>query len=577
MPTKLGVLFVCLFFGYSSAQACGTFSNCSSCLAGGVCGWCAETQTCQVEPVNCVQWSTTDCQWECSKHDYDCNICQQNYANASCGWCHGAVEQGSSKYPTGLCLTIQPQTNNTPNTKYTCEAFLLPGTDCPNCTQHNTNCTACIENPYCGVCTPNNLPNEWQCQEGNANASFGFCKSKGALPTESWSNETCGSVCPAYGTCNFCTRHSGCSWCELTVDQTVGKCLPTLADNFGQAQCTRWANITDQCPGNSYTRCEDRVSCSDCNMEAPGSPFECGWCESDDIYKCMNASDSASCTAGNWYNSSATCPVHCPGYPISECSGNGFCFGNGSCNCSDEYYGPLCAQYCSDTDTCSGHGLCFFDKDSVEVACQCFKHYYDEACSIFCEPNVTCNGRGVCNPNNGLCHCDEGFYGANCEPIECSDFSECYDCNANDFNKSCVWCENANLCIASTVDPKEVCDSDAHVIDNALVCTKKSCSDMSRESCISGDHCDCFWCEGRSACYNVAGKTAVSCTSTIHKCSESSDKLSGGIIALIVLLCVGFVLLVAAVVLYFVYKRKGGYTQFGETQALNEHKYHSQL
>ena len=39
-------------------------------------------------------------------------------------------------------------------------------------------------------------------------------------------------------------------------------------------------------------------------------------------------------------------------------------------------------------------------------------HFFD-LITAFCDDDVTCNGHGKCD-NNGVCQCDDSFYGDSC-------------------------------------------------------------------------------------------------------------------------------------------------------------------
>jgi len=61
----------------------------------------------------------------------------------------------------------------------------------------------------------------------------------------------------------------------------------------------------------------------------------------------------------------------CDGIPNTgrdrNCSGHGRC-GDQTCSCSAYYFGTLCETYCSDLNTCSGHGAC---NSSSGIPCSC--------------------------------------------------------------------------------------------------------------------------------------------------------------------------------------------------------------
>ena len=113
--------------------------------------------------------------------------------------------------------------------------------------------------------------------------------------------------------------------------------------------------------------------------------------------------------------------VECPGDP--PCSEHGECEDDGECACNPPWGGDDCSESESQCDRtkCSDHGVCYLDE------CFCFHGFVGEDCSLGCpyesrqgpENGSECSGHGECvaseDGTHAICHCDEGFYGGNCQ------------------------------------------------------------------------------------------------------------------------------------------------------------------
>ncbi|KNB43533.1 hypothetical protein JH06_2649 [Blastocystis sp. subtype 4] len=139
------------------------------------------------------------------------------------------------------------------------------------------------------------------------------------------------------------------------------------------------------------------------------------------------------------------------------------------------YYGEDCGGSCPgliDGDEvleCNGNGDC----DPLSLKCQCVNDTFDpETCA--CNENSCVNGKCV----NGRCECNEGFFGATCEP-RCDNSNMCHDhgiCNDCD----CVVGYYGDSCTEECIDEIH-CNNHGH-------CTKYG-------SCLCDDGYDGIKCE----------------------------------------------------------------------------------
>lgn len=121
-----------------------------------------------------------------------------------------------------------------------------------------------------------------------------------------------------------------------------------------------------------------------------------------------------------------------------DCSNRGKCKSDGKCACYPGYTGQDCELFipCPSNCTSSKNGIC-----KADSTCSCFEGFQGAACEssgegggsststlssinktnqssemVGCKNN--CTNRGICNEVLGVCICESGYFGNNCEKDE---------------------------------------------------------------------------------------------------------------------------------------------------------------
>ena len=268
------------------------------------------------------------------------------------------------------------------------------GTSCQTATGWQTSCVK-------------DCMNKGQCRHGTCLCEPGFIGEACdvAVPI-------CPASCSGHGECRdmLCSCVAGYTGddCSVVAEVCPNNCMGHGVCNRGACECDLGyvghdcsKVVRDVCPGN----CAGHGVCAG------------GKCACDPGY------DGPSCER----------VVESPGCPAS-CSGRGSCIG-GSCVCHLGFTGESCSHVADAVTTscpnsCTGRGTC-----GEDGACSCYAGFGGADCSqavvltgVCAEAG--CSGHGFCL--RGLCSCDRGFYGRNCEhvqrdfcPLACSGRGEC--------------------------------------------------------------------------------------------------------------------------------------------------------
>jgi len=134
------------------------------------------------------------------------------------------------------------------------------------------------------------------------------------------------------------------------------------------------------------------------------------------------------CASGRTGNK---CMTKCPGLVkggAASCSGKGVCFFDkqdqtAKCRCELGRVGPGCEEQCPkglSGQVCSKNGQCVVDKLGQAV-CECLGPWRGKTCDVRCpgaSDDSVCSGKGQCLydavKKETFCKCDEGFLGGKC-------------------------------------------------------------------------------------------------------------------------------------------------------------------
>merc|ERR1719160_1338300 len=313
---------------------------------------------------------------------------------------------------------------------------------CGGCHQHGVcnqatklcECFKEFEGDHCEILISNIPKCDDQCSGHGSCIKNGVCECM-----ENWEGPICESrMCP--DDCNspqgICVNHM----CVCN-DAFVGKSCEARRcknDCMGRGECDM-----GEC------KCEEGYEGDDCSGEIPALPpgvVPPGPAAPPPPPRHLG--DTVAFIANNL-------PPVCP----EECSQNGKCNEDGTCNCFPGYSGKACQNFCP--LSCNGQGEC------VNGACLCLAGFAGVDCSV----SICCSGHGDCNVPD-VCICDRGWSGASCGiPMPCVD----PDCSGHGKCDS-GFCEcepgwEGNICENSPVECNPMCSSHGSCDRSAGSCT----------------------------------------------------------------------------------------------------------
>ena len=102
-----------------------------------------------------------------------------------------------------------------------------------------------------------------------------------------------------------------------------------------------------------------------------------------------------------------------------NCSNNGICNINGTCDCFPLFIGYDCSKKAC-KDNCNNRGFC------LNGACQCLTKGTSGDFCEFKQCLNDCNGtNGICDKSKGECQCNPMFFGSDCSLKKCK--NECHN------------------------------------------------------------------------------------------------------------------------------------------------------
>merc|ERR1712028_262095 len=210
------------------------------------------------------------------------------------------------------------------------------------------------------------------------------------------------------------------------------------------------------------------------------------------------------------------CSITCPGLRETgqACNGNGHCEVDtekreASCKCKKTHMGEACTHRCpmdphSDL-ACGGElrGMCVKDSEAVPsgTRCECKEPYAGKTCHVTCPmfQGKICGGNGECFIKStggisvGICKCDVGFTGPNCQGA-CPTGEKVEQDGANEDTVKGDVCSGHGVCGFTSAQRAECTCDDGWVTGNCAqrVCrTEKGLFNKETEECTcpAGEVC----------------------------------------------------------------------------------------
>ena len=348
-----------------------------------------------------------------------------------------------------------------------CDVELCPISDCSG---HGScqNATCICDSGYMGIGCENVMAvhANFSCP-GNC-SSHGVCIDNACHCDYKWTGLDCSTeeICP-----NDCSNRGSCNngTCVCDFGYVGVDCGKFSAETIvGSSLCAGNCSGHGSCAAdNSTCLCDAGYHGADCSsvglqdsaavVSCPGNCTGHGTCINGTTCACDAGWTADDCSvAVAWRAMGSSC--------LNNCSGHGSCTANGTCVCDASFLGADCslsvigAEPCA--MNCSGHGACY------NSTCWCDHGFIGAFCEMMgpgatpvprMGPGATpvpwlgstpaysmsctaggCSGRGACNTDTGLCICDPGYIGTECETYL---IAECInDCSQHGacLNGTCV-------------------------------------------------------------------------------------------------------------------------------------------
>lgn len=439
-------------------------------------------------PCDCpVAFSGDGCQFENCVNGYESAgvcVCENKWHGDFCNICN-AVNQEKC---LGDCLA---GSNGTMDSYYgdKCEFYCyIPEPERGECTPEGPSCTNDFTGPNCSFACSDCGLNQ-QC--ASVSGSDPRCVCAEEYYNFPHCNVTCQTpaVCPGNVPCTItCSGHGECSQGRCTCSDSefyVGlQCEHTCpGDPFFSTPCSGHGECKYDSSG-AYCQCEsgwDTLDDCSCNSEEScGAPTR-GTCSAEARGCACNvgydpATNCNTCDEGYVDDGTGVC-VACPGGgTLPVCGGHGTCeFSDGQsvCDCEDNWAG----------DSCSSCAATAYPKTDAEPA-------PDLPCEYYCEPSETCNGSPCAA--DGTCACAANFAGTNCTSCAFGFYPEVGE---SPCSVECIDEGDAQTCIFGSCNKHGVCECDEGA--SGENCEINCPTDIPGEVC-SG-HGDCLYDEALGA------------------------------------------------------------------------------
>eukprot|EP00736_Rhodelphis_marinus_P000437 Rmarinus@m.28936 len=316
-------------------------------------------------------------------------------------------------------------------------------------------------------------------------SNTGYCSSAFSPDVEYlYSGSTCATPscggCSGRGTCfvpNVCTCDTG-----------------YVGDQCETVECIETGD-GEYCNGHGSCSRPNVCTCDEGYLGDTCAVVDCTPCPDDGYYTCPGEPPLEDENGNALYPERCECKSGWTGdncdEPLCwdhECNGRGECSLPYECTCTDQLYTGVECQYLKecitgDAGPCSGNGGCY-----VPNECTCFDGYYGDECQhINCTAVNDCSDQGTCiAPDTCACDSVDGtplYQGVDCSEPYCTPGSNGIACSGH----------------GTCTQPAEcVCDegwTTADSIDDpALMCLDAVCTDNcnGRGLCVAPDVCECY-------------------------------------------------------------------------------------
>eukprot|EP00045_Choanoeca_perplexa_P016861 m.233264 g.233264 ORF g.233264 m.233264 type:complete len:2757 (+) comp17378_c0_seq1:134-8404(+) len=247
-------------------------------------------------------------------------------------------------------------------------------------------------------------------------------------------NQTCPSKCtsPARGVCGgdgVCACVSGFEGdsCERSVGSFLGTFRNSESGALGDInQDNMKAKLTELEPSAQYSlgQCDFVTGALQCQIKVSTA----NGTAAPIIDQLMAAAANNSIELYNGGFQSVQKDENSPSYTLEaqcpfDCSGNGNCMPDGSCECFEKFQGVACSEevvFLTCPGDCNGNGNCF------KGLCECDEGYSGLDCTVLIKTCPSdCSNAGTCNTTTGVCACDDGFDGESCDVKLCAPVADC--------------------------------------------------------------------------------------------------------------------------------------------------------